>query len=187
MAMSCGVLLVAVSSYAERPSSVLRRGGVLGLIHRPIVSSGFSSFRLVRHLVSHVLRTRASRPCLPVSSCRFSRLVGRGVVLVSSGRLVPHSLRSSPFVLRSSRAAGAVWLLVLPSRGRCLLVLIPSMDEEMPFSSSASPHPLRRRPLPAIALFSYRLIRFETAGREAGRRAAWLSGHGSSCLVDGCI
>lgn len=102
--------------------------------------------------------------------------------------------------------SGLAAVLVLPSRGRCLLALMPSGDRDnvvlvigVPACSLSVlwlrgvrpcgvPHLARRRLLlapGAVAFASCRLSDLKRTGREAWRRLlAWISSCGLSCLVD---
>lgn len=147
--------------------------------------------------VSSCLSVSPNRSSLPVGRCVHSRLVGASRLLVSgSGEALVS--RFIPTV------SGGAAVLVLLSRGRCLLASVPSENGVMPFSSSAFP-PVSYHPMAAergacavssfgssspascsslaIALASCRLFDSRRTGREAGRLLAWLLWRGSSIDV----
>lgn len=172
-----GLVVLLVSSHRGR--SVIRLSCVVAwclpssfacrLVHR-------LALRLVRRLVLRCPCEPDFVACLLVSSDCSSRLVWRGVY----SRLVVASRCSS-------RGAGRLLLLVLSRRWRMVggsrlvvsgagvcLPSLPSWDVAMPFSSSvfplgsSSPVSCSRRHRSCLVP----LARFETAGREAERRAA---------------
>ena len=190
----------------------------------PIVSFCFSSFRLVGRLVSRlVLRCPASRGrgvlarliviillvgrgswCRDCSFRLSSRRVGRHVRLVGASRLLVSGSGEALASRFIPTVSGGAAVLVLLSRGRCLLASVPSENGVMPFSSSAFP-PVSYHPMAAergacavssfgssspascsslaIALASCRLFDSRRTGREAGRLLAWLLWRGSSIDV----
>lgn len=132
--MAClTVLLVSVSSWERR--SVLRLSCVVAVC----LPLSFA-YRLARRLVS--------------------RLVGRGVMFVSPFRLVSRLGERGGFVFWFY-PGGSGWAAVLVSSvsglSRCLLVLMPSGDGAMPFSSSTFP-PISYHPM--ATWYGFRAVSF---------------------------
>lgn len=161
----------------------------------PIVSSASRRFVSLIVSFSDVLRAVGGASCSFRRGVSSSRLGERGGFCFSS---YPGGERMS------CGSCPAV-----PGLGRCLLVLMPSGDGAMPFSSSVFPpapyHPMAAGHLivrcPCLAHRRLLLVlrwlsllpraAYSIRGERDGRRDGWglacVSACGSSCLVDECI